>query len=72
MADVQLRYPGISTKMARRFMLDVGAIDIGRDRFVRPGDLLAFEASELQSGRLRRSALSESPRGRGYWLGEAA
>ena len=72
LADVQRRYPGLSARSARRFMREVGAIEVGRQPFVRVEDLLAFEASRAATARGNRSAPPAPPRPRGYWMGEVA
>ena len=69
-SDIRRRYPGLSQRTARRFMREIGAIEIGRTLFVRVEDLLALEAARLAGADLPPQTKQARPRG--YWLGEAA
>ena len=71
-SDIRRRYPGLSQRTARRFMREIGAIEIGRTLFVRVEDLLALEAARLAGAGADSPPRSQQVRPRGYWLGEAA
>ncbi len=74
-ADIQRRYPGLGERAARSRMRRIGAIEIGRALFVRPDDVVAFDAAEAAASRASHAAAKSDeapiPR-RGHWIERAA
>lgn len=74
-ADIRRRYPGLGVRAARSRMHRIGAIAIGNALFVRPDDVLAYDAAEVAASRASRSTgptgAAPSAR-RGHWLERAA